>query len=289
MSLQSRSTSRAGGLGALVERSLTGISESIERDLLLEELASRDAYLQRLDPRVKVVGALALVLSAAFVRHLPVLISLYVAIAGVGLLAGLPSSALVRRVWLTLPFFTALVALPAIFGFVTPGPALVSLGPVDITAPGVRTSLTLIFRVVASVTSVLLLILTTRWPVLLRALRSLKVPLVLTLILSMTYRYIFLLARVANAMFLARKSRTVGPTDARQGRRFLGAATGLLIGKSYHLSNEVYLAMLSRGYRGEPTTLEGFRLRPGDLLALAGAALVAVGFVAIDQLYAGPW
>ena len=289
MSTQARPASRSGGVGRFLERSVASLSETIERDMQQEELASSGGYLQRLDPRVKVIGALAFVLAAGLVRHLPVLVGVYVVVVGIGLLAGLPAGTLVRRVWLTLPFFTAMVAVPAIFSFVTPGQPLVSIGPVAITAPGVRTALTLVFRVVASVTAVLLLVVTTRWPTLLRALRSLRVPIVITLILSMTYRYIFLLARVANSMFLARRSRTIGRIDGRGNRGFLGATAGLLIGKSYHLSNEVYLAMLSRGYSGEPVTLEIFSLRRGDVVALVGVLLVAVLFVVADRSYAGPW
>ena len=289
MSAQARPVSRSRGVGQFLEKSLEGISESIERDLLADEIASRPGVLQRLDPRVKVLGALALVLGAGLARHLPPLVALYVLILGLGLVAGLPMGMIVRRVWLALPFFTAVVAVPAIFSFVTPGQALIDLGPVAITAPGVRTALTLIARVACSVTAVLLLVLTTRWPVLLRALRSLKVPLVFTLILAMTYRYIFLLARVANSMFLARKSRTVGRSTAGQGRQFIGATTGLLVGKSYHLSNEVYLAMLSRGYRGEPTVVDRARIRPVDLVALAGVLVFTAGFLLVDSFYSGPW
>ncbi len=289
MSVQARPDSRSASVGGFLERSVQSLSEAIERDLLLEEFASRQGYLQSLDPRVKVVGAVALILAVGLARHLPVLVLTYAVTAAIGVFAGLPARTLVKRVWVALPFFTAVVAVPAIFSFVTPGQPLVSLGPVAITAPGVRTALTLVFRVAASVTAVLLLVLTTRWPVLLRALRSLRVPLVITLVLSMTYRYIFLLARVANSMFLARRSRTIGRTDGRGNRRFLGATTGLLVGKSYHLSNEVYLAMLSRGYRGEPTTLESFRLRRRDVVALVGAILVAAALVAADHLYSGPW
>ena len=289
MSAQVRPGRRSAGVGGFLERGLASLSETIERDLTLEELASRAGYLQRLDPRVKAVGAVALILAVGLARHLPVLVLTYAVTAGIGIFAGLPARTLVKRVWIALPFFTAVVAIPAIFSFVTPGQSIISLGPVAITAPGVRTALTLVFRVAGSVTAVLLLVLTTRWPVLLGALRSLRVPLVITLILAMTYRYIFLLARVANSMFLARRSRTIGRIDDRGSRGFLGATAGLLIGKSYHLSNEVYLAMLSRGYCGEPTALESFRLRRGDVAALVGAVLVALLLAAADHLYAGPW
>lgn len=285
---------RANSRPSFIGRTLASISESIERDLLAEELAARPGWLPKLDPRAKVLGSLALILSVGLVRHLPVLLIVYLGILGIGLAGRIPAGVLVRRVWLALPFFTAVVAVPAIFSFVTPGPALVSFGhlgstPIAITAPGARTALTLVFRVAASVSAVLLLVLTTRWPVLLKALRVLRLPQVFTLILAMTYRYVFLLAHVANSMFLARKSRTVGPVSGAQSRRWLAATTGSLLGKSYHLSNEVYLAMIARGFQGEPPAVAVFRFRGRDYLAVAGCVAVAAIFLLADHYYAGPW
>jgi cobalt/nickel transport system permease protein len=285
---------RRGASVGFVERTLASLSESVERDLVAEECANRDGWLQRLDPRAKVLGAALLVVAVGLIRHLPVLVGLYVAVVAIGLTARLPAGLLVRRVWVALPFFTAVVAGPAIFSFVTPGQPLLIFGQVGgvevaVTAPGVRTALTLVFRVAASVSAVLLLVLTTRWPALLKSLRVLRVPQVFVLILAMTYRYIFLLAHVASAMFLAKQSRTVGRADGALARRWLAGTTGSLLGKSYHLSNEVYLAMLARGFRGEPTTLDAFRMRAREYLALVAAGLGSAAFVVADRLYPGPW
>jgi cobalt/nickel transport system permease protein len=277
-----------------VERTLSGLSEVIERDLTDEELASRPGPLQRLDPRAKVVCSAALILTSGLVAHLPVLLGLYGVVLAIGLAARLPASLIVRRVWLVLPFFTFVVALPAMFSLVTPGPAAISfgrLGDIDlaITIPGLRTALTLVFRVATSVSAVLLLVVTTRWPDLLSALRAVRVPQLFVLVLAMTYRYIFLLAHVANAMFLARKSRTVGATSGALARRWVGGTASTLLGKSYHLSSEVYLAMLSRGFRGEPASPSTARMLARDFVAICEVAAACVGIVLIDRSYGGPW
>ena len=279
---------------SFIDRSLADLTATIERDLLAEELASQPGPLQTLDPRAKVLGAAGLVLVGALLTHLALIATLYISVLGLGLAARLPAALLLRRVWLVLPLFTGVVALPAIFSIVTPGLALVTIGQVAgadiaITAPGVRTSLTLLLRVATSVSVVLMLVVTTRWPTLLSALRAIHLPRIFVLLLAMTYRYIFVLAHVANLMFLARKSRTVGPTSGAFARRWLGATTSTLIGKSYHLSTEIYLAMLARGYRGEPTGLDADRMRPADYVALAAALAVGASFLLADRVYAGQW
>jgi len=113
-----------------------------------------------------------------------------------------------------------------------------------------------IMRVATSVSLAILMVLTTQWTRLLKALNILKVPEIIILILAMTYRYIFLLLRVAEGMFLARKSRLILDTSLKEQHSWLSARIGVLIGKSYNLSNEVHLAMLARGWNGNPSLLE---------------------------------
>ena len=169
-------------------------------------------------------------------------------------------------------------ARPALF--VTPGPPLVSL-PLGlmITRPGATTALFLLLRVSTSVSLGVLLMLTTAWPTLLKALSVLRVPEGFILILGMTYRYIYLLLRTAQDMLLSRKSRIVGRMPAAAERQVLAASAGTLLNKSLHLSSEVYLAMQSRGYGGKLRTMDTFHMRAYDWLW--GAAILAVVAAAV--------
>ena len=163
-----------------------------------------------------------------------------------------------------------MIAIPALF--ITPGTPLLSMaGKAVITAQGARTAGLLVMRVVDSLSMGLLLIFTTPWTKFLQALRWLRLPSLIVDILGMTYRYIFLLLHTANSMFLARKSRTIGGFSSAENRRWLGRALATTMVKSQHLSEEVYLAMLSRGYRGEIRTLNELSLRGRDFAWMAFA------------------
>jgi len=121
-----------------------------------------------------------------------------------------------------------------------------------------------------------LLVLTTPWPLVLKALRVLKCPIVVVAILGMTYRYIFLMLQIAQDMFESRQSRMVGRLSGADQRRLAGASVGVLLSKSIQLSSDVYLAMLSRGFRGEIYTLDDFQMQMRDWIALAGLMAIAV-------------
>ncbi len=267
---------------SVVERTLAGVTESLEQSLFAEELAREPGVLQSLDPRVKLVGFLALLLAVSFAHNLWVLAGLYVFTLILAWVSRVPLARFVKRVWLALPFFTGLVAIPVLFNFVTPGTPLVVLSTspyVAITEQGLRAASFLVLRVGTSVSLAVLLVLVTPWATLLRALSVLKIPSLFLLVLGMTYRYIYLLLRTSSDMFLARQSRVVGRMKAADQRRVVTQTMGNLLGKSYDMSQDVYLAMLSRGYRGHPRTLDRFQMKPRDWLWAAG--LVAVAIVAV--------
>lgn len=273
---KSKSLPRKKRRGNFVERTLATLVRKIEQALFAEELAEADGFLQKLDPRVKIVGLLSLILDATLARNFFTVFFIFAIAVLLAVLSGVPIRALAARAWLGALAFTGLIALPVIF--ITPGDALFRLPffALTITAQGATSAIYLISRVETTVTLSLLLVLSTFWTHVLKALRVLRVPVVFVVILGMTYRYIFVMLETARNMFEARQSRLIGALDGKESRRIAAASVGVLLSKSFYLNSEVYLAMQSRGFRGEVYTLDDFRMRRRDWLALAGFLLVAV-------------
>jgi energy-coupling factor transporter transmembrane protein EcfT len=97
--------------------------------------------------------------------------------------------------------------------------------------------------------------------------------------LAMTHRYIFLLIETATQMFESRQSRIVGRLSPAEQRRLAARTAGVLFSRTIDLGNEVYSAMLSRGFRGEMELIADFRMKPLDYAALASFILVAAVLV----------
>jgi cobalt/nickel transport system permease protein len=219
------------------------------------------------------------------VRTIPQLVLLYLLAVVLALTSRLSLRRFVARVWLFVPIFTGLVVLPATLNIITPGHIVIPLGswfgtPVGFTGEGLESAGLIVMRVAFSISMVVLLTLTTPWARLLGALRSLRVPTTIVLVLSMAYRYLFHLLTAVSDMYVARAARTVAASsDTRSGRRFVAASAGALFGKSHALAEEVYLAMLARGFTGEVRTLDRHRLSPLDVAWCAGSALLAYGLL----------
>lgn len=262
--------------GSFVERTLKTLVNEAERALFAEEVARKDGLLQRLDPRVKIVGLLALILTTTLARNFFTIIFIFAVAITLAILSRVPIRTLATRAWLSALTFTGTIALPVIF--ITPGNVVYRLPLLDwaITEQGITSALYLIMRVETTVTLSLLLVLCTLWTHVLKGLRVLRVPIVFVVILGMTYRYIFVMLDTARNMFEARQSRLVGSLDGSESRRIAAASIGVLLTKSFYLNTEVYMAMQSRGFRGEVYTLDEFAMRQRDWLALAAFTLTAI-------------
>jgi cobalt/nickel transport system permease protein len=260
----------------VVERSLASLVDALEHAFYAEELARKNGLLQKLDPRIKTVAIFPLIVIAALSRQLWVIGVLLVIAILIALLSNVPLGELTKRIWLSVLGFTGLISIPALF--LTPGPVIYTLPLLGwtVTAQGMRAAAYLVMRAETAATFSVLLVLCTPWSNLLKALRVLRLPVLLVVILGMTYRYIFMLLRNAHDMFISRRSRMVGRLEGREQRRAATAEAGVLMSKTLRLSGDVYSAMRSRGFQGEVYLLDEFRTGWFDWVMLALFIMISV-------------
>jgi cobalt/nickel transport system permease protein len=253
--------------GGLIEHTIEGLYLAMERALHAENSAGGGGLLQQLDPRVKVAGLFALILASALAARLWVIAAVFVLAILLAALSRISIGMLAGRVWIGALTFTGAIAIPALF--LTPGVPICRLPGLNwtVTAQGVTTAGYLILRVETAATLALLLIFTTPWMHVLKALRIFHVPVVFVVILGMTCRYILLMLQTAHEMFESRKSRTVGAMTASEQRRMAVSGASVLLTKTFQLSGDVYLAMQARGFRGEVYLLDDFQMKRLDWMA----------------------
>jgi cobalt ECF transporter T component CbiQ len=266
-----------------VERSLAAFAEVLELADTAERLSAHRGLLQSLDPRTKIAGALLLVGAAVAAHHAVVPLALGGVAMMLAALSRIPLRLVALRIWLPVLFFTGVIALPAIF--TTPGEARFRLPLLGwaATEQGLRTAALLLVRAETCATVVVLVVLSTPWARLLKALRMLGLPAMAVAILGMTHRYIFVLLGLSQEAFEARRARLVGPLPASGQRRLAAASAGALLGKSLQLANDVHSAMQARGFRGAALSLDPFAWRGRDGWALAVFMGVAATALLVDH------
>jgi cobalt/nickel transport system permease protein len=263
---------RGGGFAGTI----VNLSRTLGTALVSENVARQPGLLQSLDPRVRVIGVVSLVLAVTLSHKLAAIFAVFVASVMLAFLSRVSSGLLTTRVWLPVLLFTGVIALPALF--VTPGATILSFpsSGLRITAQGLYSASLLILRVETAATLTALLVLATPWMHILKALRWFRLPQEVVMMLAMTHRYVFLLVETAGQMFESRQSRTVGVLDRATQRQVTARTAGVLLSKSIELSSEVFLAMQSRGFRGDARVLVEFRLRARDYLGLAAFLSLAI-------------
>jgi cobalt/nickel transport system permease protein len=266
-----------------LERTLAELSANAATTLQTDRYARQDGYLQRLDPRAKLLAFVGLIFVVSLVRNLVTLLALIGLTLILAVVSRLPVGVFLRRAWLAVPLFVGAVTLPAALNVVTPGRALWVLWSepyLVVTDVGLRLALALTLRAGVAVSLATLLTMTTPWNDLLRGLRAFFVPRLFISVLAMTYRYLAVLLQTASEMWTARRSRTVGRTTNEEGRKFAAFSVGALFGKTLVLAEEVHAAMRARGFQGEMRTLTPLRWCVADsvwTLAMTLAATLALG------------
>jgi cobalt/nickel transport system permease protein len=180
-----------------------------------------------------------------------------------------------KRSLVALPF--ALIAITVLFTI--PGKPLVSFNilmtSLTITDMGLLRFVSILIRSWLSVQMAILLVAATRFPDLIHALEHLRVPGIITTIISFLYRYLFVLTDEVFRLLRARESRSAGAPGQRSGRgvvwraRVAGNMAGQLFLRSYERSDRIYNAMVSRGYSGHLYTLNPHEMKQRDYFVTA--------------------
>lgn len=287
------------GTAGFLEKTIDAAAAFAGQTLVSDLHAGRAGLLQRIDPRCKVPGILALIIAVSLLRSPWTVWGAFCLAAVLASLSGLAPRFFLGRVFPVVLLFGVAVALPAVCNVITPGEPLWvvaelgrsrQIGPwqipaeLAVTRQGLQGAVLFTGRVAASASLALLLPLTTRWNELLQACAAFRVPQLFVLVLAMTYRYMALLVRTVAELHEARKSRTVRYLPAGVERRWVAARIGFLFGKSYRLSQQVHEAMLARGFAGEITAVEPQRAGKRDLVWLMMVLLFCMTIIVLDRV-----
>jgi len=244
----------------------------------LDPYIQRASPIHRLDPRIKLVLAIAFIFTTALTPPgaWPAYVLLFSMVLAVELLSDLGVGYVLKRAVLALPF--VLAAVPVLFTL--GGPALVSL-PVgrwtlELSQPGLERFLSIALKSWISVQMAIVLASSTSFPDLLVAMRAIRIPRLLVSVFGLMCRYLFVLADETLRLMRARTARS-GQSDLpglKTGgsllwrARITGGMAGSLFLRGIERSDRIYMAMVSRGYDGEVRSLPLPALRPTHWLVL---------------------
>ncbi len=268
------------GNNNFIERSIAGAIAFIKDSIFSEEYSSKNGLMQSIDPRMKVVTSALLLLTALFTNSVAVVLYIYLISLIFTYLSKINIVFFLKRTWVFIPLFSLFIAIPALFSVFTPGDPIADINLfghyLTITRQGLSGAMLFVTRVITSVSIVVLLNITTRHNELLKVLRIFRIPQIFVMILGMCYRYIYLLIEVIENTYLAIMSRVGRRVHYKKGQQVVAWSMASLWHRSYRMNEEVYNAMLSRGYAGEPVILNDFKTNSKDWLWLSIVTIICI-------------
>ncbi|MCI1956451.1 MAG: cobalt ECF transporter T component CbiQ [Oscillospiraceae bacterium] len=276
-----------------LRRTLKNIAGVLENELYCEKYAAKDSFLQIIDPRVKLCIFLAFLVFGGMAGKLAVLTVLAAVPIVYAGLSGLAVKDFFRRIWLVVPLAVFIVSLPGTSSLLIRGRPLFYLLPpgglglkegLYFSAGGLGTAFRLMLRTGISLSFAFLLFLTTKWSKITAGLASMHLPPLVVSILNMAYRYLFLLAEIAQGMMEARYLRTTGKLKLSDNRHFMAHSAAYLFVEGHFVSEEVYEAMCCRGYTGNAVGLSASRIGQKDFIFLTMNAVILFLLIAGEHL-----
>jgi cobalt ECF transporter T component CbiQ len=275
---------------SFINKAVEHVAEVMRSGMINWELSSRDGLFQRLDARVKILFLAFFVIIVSLKKTIFAELTIGLVVLLLTIASRLNPVSLYRRVFLLSFIFGFLIALPSACNVFVQGTIIFPLfdlprsynvwiyhvpSRIGITEEGLRSLVMLTLRVMNSLALSFLVFSTTPFPEIVRALKVFRIPDAFLMTITLSYKYIFIFARTVHDMHLAKKGRLLGAERDSEARKWIADRMAVMFAKSRHRCEEVYKAMVQRGFTGT-ITIQGYRnMTSRDWLT--GAALLISG------------
>jgi cobalt/nickel transport system permease protein len=231
----------------------------------MDQMARRDTPVHRLDPRAKIVAALALIVTAvSFGRYeISALLPLVFFPVVLAALGRIPTWFVLRKLLPALPF----VLFVGLFNPFLDRETMVRIGNLQISG-GWLSFGSILLRSALTLGTALVLIMVTGMPAICAGLERLGVPRIFVVQLLFLYRYLFVLGEEALRMVRARAQRSFGGRGT--GWRATASLLGHLLLRTLDRAERIYTAMQARGFQGEVRLPRPMRLSMRDVAFVLG-------------------
>jgi cobalt ECF transporter T component CbiQ len=245
-----------------LEKGIRHLARIVQDEYAHWEGSRRDGFLQGVDPRVKVLFLVFFLIVISLKREILPMAGIFGLVFLLFVASRLDVLPLYRRILALGLLFGVLVPLPSLLNFFSGGELILPLvhlpreyhlwlyhvpATIGVTREGLNGIALLSLRVTNSVALSMLILHTTTFPDLIKALRVFRVPESFVTVIILSYKYAFAFTRTIEEMHLAKKSRLLGTLDASQSRRWAAGRMAFLFQKTQRRCEDIYKAMVSRG------------------------------------------
>ena len=251
---------------SFLDKTIINSSKAVKSIYLQAENATRDNFIHEINPKVKFISLIYMVIVISVVSNLVTQVFITAFIFSLYVIARLKIFGVYKKIFFLAFIFGFLVVLPASLNVITPGKIIFNIisfnkpshfliynipQNIGFTINGLQVVSIVFLRVFNSVSFALLVVYTTPFPSFIKSFKMIGVPDTFLMIISLAYKYIFILSRIIEETYFAFKSRLSGNIKSSSIRRLIGGRIFFIFKRSMIIYQDTYHAMVSRGYRGK--------------------------------------
>ena len=279
---------------SFLDKTIINSSKAVKSIYLQAENAARNNFIQEINPKVKFISLIYMSVVVSVVNNpvAQILISSFIFLSYI--IARLNIFEVYRKIFILAFIFGFLVVLPASLNIITPGKIVFSIikfnkpshfliynipQNIGFTTNGIQVVSLVFLRVLNSVAFALLVVFTTPFPTFLKSFKMIGVPDTFLMILSLAYKYIFILSRTIEETYFAFKSRLSGNIKNSNIRRLIGGRIFYIFKRSMIIYEDTYHAMVSRGYSGKVVLHSQNHFTIKDVIVLVFIVISGIVFI----------
>jgi cobalt/nickel transport system permease protein len=277
-----------------LDKTIINAARAVKSIYLQAENATLDNFIQKINPYIKLFSLIYFAIIISFKSNLVAQIVITALIFILYVIARLKIFEVYRKIFFLAFIFGFVIVLPASLNVITPGKIIFNIitftrpshfwiytipQNIGFTVNGFQVVLLVFLRVLNSVSFALLIIFTTSFPAFIKSFKIIGVPDTFLMIISLAYKYIFILSRTIEETYFALKSRLVGNIKGSNIRKLISGRIFFIFKRSVIIYENTYYAMVSRGYRGKVILQSQHHLAFRDFIILV--LIVAAGICII--------
>jgi energy-coupling factor transporter transmembrane protein EcfT len=251
---------------SFLNKTLLNSASAIKSVYIQAENATKASFIHRINPYVKLFSLIYLEIVISLIHKPVAQILITTLIFLLYLISGLQVIQIFRKIFFVAFVFGFLVVLPAGINVISPGEIILNLFTfikpshfwiynipqrVGFTSEGILVISMVFLRVFNSVSFAMLIVFTTSFPAFIKSFKIVGVPDTFLMIISLAYKYIFILSRTIEESFFALKSRLISNINNGRIRKLVSGLIFHVFKKSMTIYENTYYAMVSRGYSGK--------------------------------------
>ena len=268
---------------SFIDHTLASIANFIKTVYIQNDTSTKNGLLQQIDARIKMIFLIFFILIISLNKQIYSQLFITAVLFALFIPSHVNLADVYKKVFALSFFFGFLVIAPASLNIVTGGEIVFNIiqfktdhsfwiyhlpASIGITMEGILVVTKFYLKVANSLTLTMLIIYTTPFNEIIKSLRIFRVPQLFLLVLTLTYKFIFILSQTTGDTYFALKSRWWKNTKNSENNRIIAGRMTHIFRKSWIKYEEVYRAMIARGYSGSINVIYSNKINWKDITFL---------------------